>query len=167
MFLFFFFFFSSRRRHTRFDCDWSSDVCSSDLNSPRRLLPMVFLNSRLLDYDRGSLYFSFGVSSKHDDNTDLEYLIGPSVSFLNDRALFTFGAYGGLTQNLVNDVKIGDAIPDALGDAELYRKRLTWKPGFSFSYSISSTKKGEASFAASTSAKDDLKNEIRIGSIPF
>src|SRR5256886_6306810 len=26
-----FFFFSSRRRHTRFDCDWSSDVCSSDL----------------------------------------------------------------------------------------------------------------------------------------
>src|SRR2546430_15692155 len=27
------FFFSSRRRHTRFDCDWSSDVCSSDLAS--------------------------------------------------------------------------------------------------------------------------------------
>src|SRR2546430_12512877 len=25
-----FYFFSSRRRHTRFDCDWSSDVCSSD-----------------------------------------------------------------------------------------------------------------------------------------
>src|SRR2546427_9378429 len=25
------FFFSSRSRHTRFDCDWSSDVCSSDL----------------------------------------------------------------------------------------------------------------------------------------
>src|SRR6266853_4703796 len=32
IFLFFFFFFSSRRRHTRFDCDWSSDVCSSDLD---------------------------------------------------------------------------------------------------------------------------------------
>src|SRR2546430_9203860 len=29
--LFVYFFFSSRRRHTRFDCDWSSDVCSSDL----------------------------------------------------------------------------------------------------------------------------------------
>src|SRR2546427_3204480 len=29
--IFYFFFFSSRRRHTRFDCDWSSDVCSSDL----------------------------------------------------------------------------------------------------------------------------------------
>src|SRR5947209_16105254 len=29
--LFFFFFFSSRRRHTRYWRDWSSDVCSSDL----------------------------------------------------------------------------------------------------------------------------------------
>src|SRR5256886_11984094 len=28
---FYIFFFSSRRRHTIFDCDWSSDVCSSDL----------------------------------------------------------------------------------------------------------------------------------------
>src|SRR2546430_3853225 len=35
--VFFFFFFSSRRRHTRFDCDWSSDVCSSDLNQGLKL----------------------------------------------------------------------------------------------------------------------------------
>src|SRR6516164_10644573 len=28
------FFFSSRRRHTRWICDWSSDVCSSDLRRP-------------------------------------------------------------------------------------------------------------------------------------
>src|SRR5260370_774901 len=28
-------FFSSRRRHTRFKCDWSSDVCSSDLTRPK------------------------------------------------------------------------------------------------------------------------------------
>src|SRR4051812_19410313 len=30
-----FFFFSSRRRHTRLTCDWSSDVCSSDLEFKR------------------------------------------------------------------------------------------------------------------------------------
>src|SRR3712207_5288587 len=41
---FFFFFFSSRRRHTRYWRDWSSDVCSSDLQDPpvrprRRLEP--------------------------------------------------------------------------------------------------------------------------------
>src|SRR3989454_8239447 len=29
----FFFFFSSRRRHTRLQGDWSSDVCSSDLEN--------------------------------------------------------------------------------------------------------------------------------------
>src|SRR2546430_10466406 len=29
--------FASRRRHTRFDCDWSSDVCSSDLQIIKRL----------------------------------------------------------------------------------------------------------------------------------
>src|SRR5438132_7779488 len=38
-FIFFFFFFSSRRRHTRSLCDWSSDVCSSDL-IPRIAAPI-------------------------------------------------------------------------------------------------------------------------------
>src|SRR5476649_928345 len=33
---FFRFFFSSRRRHTRSLCDWSSDVCSSDLQRASR-----------------------------------------------------------------------------------------------------------------------------------
>src|SRR3989442_4309049 len=32
-----FFFFSSRRRHTRCGRDWSSDVCSSDLNITQKL----------------------------------------------------------------------------------------------------------------------------------
>src|SRR5260370_680626 len=34
----FFFFFSSRRRHTRFKCDWSSDVCSSDLPALKEMV---------------------------------------------------------------------------------------------------------------------------------
>src|SRR2546422_9184833 len=33
----FFFFFSSRRRHTRCSRDWSSDVCSSDLDGNEAL----------------------------------------------------------------------------------------------------------------------------------
>src|SRR6266853_2126664 len=45
--MFFFFFFSSRRRHTRFDCDWSSDVCSSDL----------LALERIADEDRGILIY--------------------------------------------------------------------------------------------------------------
>src|SRR3712207_8168227 len=34
----FFFFFSSRRRHTRYWRDWSSDVCSSDLENPKNFV---------------------------------------------------------------------------------------------------------------------------------
>src|SRR5690242_21061064 len=37
IFFFLFFFFSSRRRHTRLTCDWSSDVCSSDLHRLERV----------------------------------------------------------------------------------------------------------------------------------
>src|SRR5260370_3131574 len=44
------FFFSSRRRHTRFKCDWSSDVCSSDLTvvdrGPLRGDPSARLRNR-------------------------------------------------------------------------------------------------------------------------
>src|SRR5260370_8645732 len=36
-----FFFFSSRRRHTRFKCDWSSDVCSSDSSELQSHLNLV------------------------------------------------------------------------------------------------------------------------------
>src|SRR5256885_9989997 len=35
------FFFSSRRRHTRLQGDWSSDMCSSDLNRLRRRLKEI------------------------------------------------------------------------------------------------------------------------------
>src|SRR5688572_32962319 len=40
------FFFSSRRRHTRFDCDWSSDVCSSDLGFTSHFEVVVGLHPR-------------------------------------------------------------------------------------------------------------------------
>src|SRR5256886_3790251 len=42
-----FFFFSSRRRHTRFDCDWSSDVCSSDLEDVEWLRGVVTMHMEL------------------------------------------------------------------------------------------------------------------------
>src|SRR6266480_3228152 len=41
-----FFFFSSRRRHTRLTCDWSSDVCSSDLGGGPGIYPELALGTR-------------------------------------------------------------------------------------------------------------------------
>src|SRR5690242_21796124 len=43
------FFFSSRRRHTRLTCDWSSDVCSSDLECSRHARDH-FVRGRLFQY---------------------------------------------------------------------------------------------------------------------
>src|SRR5689334_24026984 len=54
-FYFFFFFFSSRRRHTRWNCDWSSDVCSSDLACMSPRAP-----GRALRSDRLRLALSLG-----------------------------------------------------------------------------------------------------------
>src|SRR5437763_2376788 len=45
------FFFSSRRRHTRYIGDWSSDVCSSDLNGKLRLMQEYF--ATVPDPERG------------------------------------------------------------------------------------------------------------------
>src|SRR6267142_2413946 len=44
------FFFSSRRRHTRLTCDWSSDVCSSDLatGARRTYVRPQFVDERLI-----------------------------------------------------------------------------------------------------------------------
>src|SRR2546429_3287833 len=43
------FFFSSRRRHTRCSRDWSSDVCSSDLEELRPLPYVLILIDELAD----------------------------------------------------------------------------------------------------------------------
>src|SRR6267142_6717221 len=52
-----FFFFSSRRRHTRLTCDWSSDVCSSDLHreSARREMQIAqeYIVGRALEMREG------------------------------------------------------------------------------------------------------------------
>src|SRR5689334_4711435 len=37
-------FFSSRRRHTRWNCDWSSDVCSSDLGFKNHTVGLIAQN---------------------------------------------------------------------------------------------------------------------------
>src|SRR2546430_8767980 len=47
-----FFFFSSRRRHTRFDCDWSSDVCSSDLQKKRPRRDSLEATGVIMEYTK-------------------------------------------------------------------------------------------------------------------
>src|SRR5256886_12259309 len=72
----FFFFFSSRRRHTRFDCDWSSDVCSSDLCMPGS--PHCQVDSEILYIRSRARSFSFGCAS-------LTFFVHQSLSSITAR----------------------------------------------------------------------------------
>src|SRR2546430_8943337 len=59
------FFFSSRRRHTRFDCDWISDVCSSELSVPQAYAAAVQpgLKATLEFADRPTARYEASVAS--------------------------------------------------------------------------------------------------------
>src|SRR2546430_3684499 len=75
------FFFSSRRRHTRFDCDWSSDVCSSDLLLLHRLRRTVDEVLRFLEPERGQLAHDLDdldllLARSSEDDIDLRLLLG-------------------------------------------------------------------------------------------
>src|SRR5260370_9555914 len=79
------FFFSSRRRHTRFKCDWSSDVCSSDLAR--------HLGHTLSQVDRAhhsNLQFAGIFLSGHKHCSPPFNVIGPLISCL------TFGVHSTL-----------------------------------------------------------------------
>src|SRR5689334_2515217 len=86
-----FFFFSSRRRHTRWNCDWSSDVCSSDLGRSLRSnrmpfqlqialvnpdIPRHFLNLRCEEGENGKPPLMHRMITRHTDNPSLtpEYM---------------------------------------------------------------------------------------------
>src|SRR2546421_11485328 len=69
-----FFFFSSRRRHTRSDRDWSSDVCSSDLDI--RLVPCptfeeLFRAVEQGDAARGAVPIENSLAGSVHENYDL------------------------------------------------------------------------------------------------
>src|SRR5438034_3863546 len=63
------FFFSSRRRHTRSLCDWSSDVCSSDLQNLTNLFQIRFgLVEQAVEADRCKMMRARSIRAKAERN---------------------------------------------------------------------------------------------------
>src|SRR5688500_19105100 len=70
-----FFFFSSRRRHTRLQGDWSSDVCSSDLQDLLDAARRVFAEKGFHDAKVGDIAQKAGVAKGRSE----ERRVGKSV----------------------------------------------------------------------------------------
>src|SRR5260370_7858932 len=77
-------FFSSRRRHTRFKCDWSSDVCSSDLHSAEEA-SQAFFSAAQQENERALLDIlgpaGKEVISSGDPAEDMDHRVGFVVKY--------------------------------------------------------------------------------------
>src|SRR6266480_2850269 len=102
-----FFFFSSRRRHTRLTCDWSSDVCSSDLAHVSQLCDACMSTDLLGQWvrDRGVLPLEAGVRKLTGEPAD--------VYDLRDR--------GYVREGMTADLTVFD--PDTVAPGPLRRVR--------------------------------------------
>src|SRR2546429_9867817 len=94
----FFFFFSSRRRHTRCSRDWSSDVCSSDLE----IYHEAFRIERDFFYDPGFHGLDLAATEKKyaaylpglASREDLNYIFAEAMGELSVGHLFVSGGDG-------------------------------------------------------------------------
>src|SRR2546427_9990870 len=108
----FFFFFSSRRRHTRFDCDWSSDVCSSDLEK----LGEILVRLRLITEDRLVPFLSrhYGIP----EVAFPERIAPETIAVIPSRIARKYGVVPiGRTPGSVTLAVGGPTNPSGLGDA--------------------------------------------------
>ncbi len=117
-------------------------IVGVDRSSSSRILPIVMLHGRLFDLSRtnyflDAIHLSLGVTAKsNDEGTNVEYLVGPSLSFLEGRMFMTFGGYGGRTQRLEGNLTVGAELPEDFTEELPVSQRFVWKPGFSLTYKI-------------------------------
>src|SRR5690606_40443174 len=84
------FFFSSRRRHTRFSRDWSSDVCSSDLNTmpaKQRDLAMVFQSYALYPHMKVADNMSFALKLAGQPRAEIDRRVREAAEILGLESL--------------------------------------------------------------------------------
>jgi len=109
-------------------------------DSSTRITPILILHGRIhrpkVESFYSGLHWSLGITGKNDNKgTDIEYLIGPSASFLNDKLFFTVGGYAGKRQTLDGNLFPGAEIPKDLAEIPVH-KNYHWKLGFALTYKL-------------------------------
>jgi hypothetical protein len=112
-------------------------IIGREESSNSRILPMLMLHGRFAE-GKGPIsgfHFSLGVTAKPNDNaTNVEFLIGPSISFIEERLFFTFGGYAGRQKQLEGNLVLGQELPKEFSDEIPTSTHLVWKPGFALTY---------------------------------
>src|SRR5712692_2503332 len=105
MLIYFVFFFSSRRRHTRWNCDWSSDVCSSDLVTLQS-------NPLIQQFRFGTRTAETSLSLKDGESVVLAGLIQPEdrITVQKVRGLGDIPLLGEVFKSTTRDVVTTDVI---------------------------------------------------------
>lgn len=101
-------------------------------NSSFRPIPLLLLNTRIREWnDRYALHISAGAGvdiKTGEAGTDVEFIVGPSVSF--KRSLFlTAGVHVGRVPKLAGGFELGQEVPEGVEEPPVEK---AWKPGFIF-----------------------------------
>jgi hypothetical protein len=112
-------------------------IVGQDESSNSRILPILMLHGRFLE-GKGPIsgfHFSLGVTAKPTDSgTNVEFLLGPSISFIEERLFFTFGGYAGRRKQLEGNLVPGQELPKDFSDEIPTSNHLVWKPGIALTY---------------------------------
>lgn len=112
--------------------------------SATRISPLVMLSGRLwTPGDKAAkrllgmdgVHLSLGVTAKNDGtNTNIEYLVGPSFSFLERQLFLTVGGYAGRVQRLADNLYLGQPVQAATEIT--IQKNYCWHFGAAITYKI-------------------------------
>jgi hypothetical protein len=111
-------------------------VVGIEEESSQRVSPLIMLHTRLFEGSswNSGYHFSFGFAGSTANNgIELEYLIGPSLSFAEERFFLTFGLYNGRTEELRKGFFIGRQVPALITSAPIVKGR-DWDFGFAASF---------------------------------
>ena len=105
-------------------------------DSVGRVAPSVLLHGVLLRPDKGivsGVALSLGVGAAGGDDSVLQYLLGPTISFAEDHLFVTVGAFRGTEKELGGDFYVGAEAKDVTVPVV---DRHTWTFGFAVTYRI-------------------------------